>query len=122
VAKASSFQATFEALRKLLKPYERSLTVVKDEPGKYFLASKVSKTRSGSAIWFGGAEIKKNYVTFHLVPVYMNPGLVKDMSPSLRKRMHGKGCLNFTDIDPALVVELATLTKRGFAGFIERYP
>ena len=120
--RSDAFQSTFQALRTLLKPYEKRLNVIKDEPGAYYLASKKSKTRTGSDIWFGGVEIKKNYVSFHLIPVYANPKLRDTLSPALRTRMQGKSCFNFTAIDPAHVKELEAVTKKGFAGFIEQYP
>jgi hypothetical protein len=122
MAKNDSFQATFETLRRLLKPYEKRLTVIKDKPGAYYLASKQSKTRTGSDVWFGGVEIKKNYVSFHFIPIYASPALRDELSPSLRKRMQGKSCFNFTTIDPAHVEELEGVAKKGFAGFIQQYP
>jgi hypothetical protein len=117
-----AFQTTFETLRKVLKPYERRLTVIRDEPGAYYLATKTSKTKSGAAIWFGGVEIRKNYVSFHLIPVYASTALRDGLSSSLRRRMQGKSCFNFTEIDPAHVKELADVTKRGFRGFIKTFP
>jgi hypothetical protein len=122
VPNSAAFHATFESLRALLKPYEPRLTVVMDKPRAYYLASKTSTTASGSAIWFGGVEIKKNYVSFHLIPVYANAALRESLSPSLRKRMQGKSCFNFTAIDPAHVKELAAITKKGFTGFIKQFP
>jgi hypothetical protein len=122
VPKDAAFQETFDTLRALLKPYEARLTVVMDKPRAYYLASNMSKTASGSAIWFGGVEIKKNYVSFHLIPVYANAALREALSSSLRKRMQGKSCFNFTAIDPAHVKELTAITKKGFAGFIKKFP
>jgi hypothetical protein len=122
VPKDAAFQETFDTLRALLKPYEARLTVVMDKPRAYYLASNTSKTASASAIWFGGVEIKKNYVSFHLIPVYANAALREALSPSLRKRMQGKSCFNFTAIDPAHVKELTAVTKKGFTGFIKRFP
>ena len=75
--KSAEFEATFETLRALLKPYERHFAVIVNKPAKYYLACKTSKTSSGAGIWFGGAEIRKNYVTFHFIPVYAAPALVK---------------------------------------------
>ena len=121
MAKGSAFQSTFDALRRLLKPYEPHFVAVADAPGKYYLATKTSKTASGAAIWFAGAEIRKNYVSFHLIPVYAAPALVKTLSPSLQKRMQGKSCFNFTDIEPAHLAELETVTKKGFDGFIKKF-
>jgi hypothetical protein len=120
--KRDAFQATFERLRAVLKPYEPKLTVVMDKPRAYYLASNTSTTKSGAAIWFGGVEIKKNYVSFHLIPVYAHPALVESLSPTLRKRMQGKSCFNFTEIDAAHVKELTALTRKGFGGFIRQFP
>ena len=79
VPKHADFEATFKTLRALLKPYQRHFVVIVDKPGKYYLSTKTSKTRSGAAIWFGGVAIKKNYVSFHLIPVYAAPALLKEM-------------------------------------------
>ena len=117
----AAFQTTFNALRALLKPYERQFVVIVDKPGKYYLSTKTSKTVSGAAIWFGGAEIKKNYVSFHLIPVYAEPALLQTLSPSLLKRTQGKSCFNSTEIGPAHLKELEALTKKGFDGFIKTY-
>jgi hypothetical protein len=47
------------------------------------------------------------------MPVYVNPKLLDDISPGLLKRMQGKSCFNFKDIDKTLFKELSKLTKRG---------
>jgi len=62
-------------------------------------------------------QIKKSYVSFHFMPVYMNPALLESLSPGLRKRMQGKSCFNFNTIEPADARELSALTKKGIAGF-----
>jgi hypothetical protein len=97
--KGDAFAETFTSLRKVLKPYERHFVVIADEPGRYYLATRTAKTQSGSAIWFGGVEIKKNYVSFHLIPVYADPALLNGASPALLTRMQGKSCFNFTAIE-----------------------
>ena len=53
MAKAD-FEATFATLRKVLKPYAESYPPIVDQPGKYYLACKMSKTTSGFPIWFKG--------------------------------------------------------------------
>jgi hypothetical protein len=95
--------------------------VIADEPGRYYLATRSAKTKTGSAIWFGGVEIKKNYVSFHLIPVYADPALLKGTSPALLKRMQGKSCFNFTAIEASQLEELAALTRKGFAGFTKTF-
>ena len=120
-APTAEFQTTFETLKKLFGPYTRKFDVIVDKPGKFYLASRTAKTSSGAAIWFGGVDIRKNYVSFHFIPVYAMPALVKTLSPSLKKRMQGKGCFNFTAIEPAHVKELKALTKTGCDSFIKKF-
>jgi hypothetical protein len=62
-------------------------------------------------MFFGSVSVGKAYVSFHLMPLYMCPVLLKRISPELHKRMHGKTCFNFTsDPGPELVLELEQLT------------
>jgi len=41
------------------------------------------------------------------------------MSPELKKRMQGKSCFNFKEVDEKLFKELARLTKAGAAKFTD---
>ena len=51
------------------------------------------------------------------MPVYAFPGLLKGMSPELKRRMQGKSCFNFTAMDEQLFGELSRLTDAGFQKF-----
>jgi hypothetical protein len=73
--------------------------------------------KNGKLLWFGGVQIKKNYVSYHLMPVYVNPKLLEGISPALRMRMQGKSCFNFTYSDQSLFSELAVLTNAGFRDY-----
>ena len=110
-------EATFKTLRKVLQPYERTLLVAVDEPGNYQLSSPAMSDRIGRPLFVAAVQTKKRYVTFHLMPVYACPDLVKGLSPSLRKRMQGKSCFNFTSIGPRDARELSALTKKGIARY-----
>jgi len=48
----------------------------------------------------------------------MYPGLLKGISPALKKRMQGKSCFNFKQPEPDLFAELTRLTKSGFDRFM----
>jgi hypothetical protein len=87
----------------------QGLTVLHDEPGKYYLLTS-ALNKSKQPIWFGGVEIKKNYVSYHLFAVYCEPQLMSRMSEGLKKRMQGKACFNFKTVDEPLFTELAELT------------
>jgi hypothetical protein len=64
--------------------------------------------------WFGGVRVGKRYVSYYLMPVYVEPSLLDEVSPALRRRMQGKSCFNFTSVDEGLFAELTELTRRGF--------
>ena len=113
---SKDFDETFDALKKLLKPYERRLVIQSDNDKDYFLVTKHVMPNK-QPLWFAGARKGKAYVSYHLVPVYACPELLNQMSPELKKRMQGKGCFNFKKPDPALFKELAQLTKSGFKKF-----
>ena len=110
------FGAVFRALKPLFSRYEGRLDVAADEPGKYYLKSKTPVYR-GKPMWFGGVEIKKNYVSFHLVAMYVFPELAAKLSPELKKRKQGKGCFNFHERRPKAVCGTGALTEAGMAKF-----
>ena len=112
------FPTVFEQLRSILKSHAQNLTVKTDTAGTYYLDGPYSE-KWKKELFFGSAQIKKNYVSFYLMPVYMYPELLKDVSPELKKRMQGKSCFNFKKVEPELFAELAELTRRGAEKFRE---
>ena len=110
------FAETYDALRKILKPFEPRLLVQHDKPGSYYLDTR-TKAPNGQPMFFGAVRLGSKYVSFHLMPVYVTPALLDAISPALRRRMQGKSCFNFTKPDYALFRELEELTRAGFADF-----
>ncbi len=110
---ASDFVRTFDTLRAILARHAKQMIVTVDEPARYVLASPTLVDRIGRPLFCAAVEIKKNYVSYHLMPIYMNPALRARLSPSLKKRMQGKSCFNFTTVEPAQAKELAAITKLG---------
>jgi hypothetical protein len=115
--KTAGFADTFAALRGILEPHAKRMAVTVDEPAHYQLASPTMTDRIGRPLFCASVQVNKNYVSYHLMPVYGNKALRDSLSPSLRRRMQGKSCFNFTTIAPAQLKELAALTKKGIAGF-----
>ena len=77
--------------------------------------------KKGERIYFGAIKIGKAYVSFHLFPLYMNPELVRSISPVLKKRMQGKTCFNFRSVpDRMLLKELDHLVAAGFKDFRQK--
>ena len=48
------------------------------------------------------------------MPVYINPKLLDGISPELKKRMQGKSCFNFKEINKEHMNEISILTMNGF--------
>ncbi len=103
----------FTELRTILIPYAESLDVKEDTDESYYVDTR-HVMKNGKPLFFGATQIRKRYVSFHLMPVYVNPRLLTAASSALLKRMHGKSCFNFTKIEPDLLEELVSLTKSGY--------
>jgi hypothetical protein len=111
-----SVNEVFSRLAAIFAPYRPPLIAKTDTPGDLYLETLPSATYP-EGVYFGAVKIGKRYVSFQLMPVYVHPELLDDISPELRKRMQGKSCFNFTAPDDALFAELRTLTEAGFASF-----
>jgi len=111
---ASDFAAVFAALKPLLAKHAKRLAVKTDTPTEYTLVTKCPSPfpqHKGQPLYFGQVRLGKAYVSYHLVPVYMDPALEKTVTPALKKRMQGKACFNFkTPPEPELLADLTQLT------------
>ena len=116
MASNNDFPVVFEQLKKILQPYAEKLTVTTDIPEAYSIDGPYSE-KWKKQLFFASTVTKKNYVSFYLMPVYMYPELLQDISPELKKRMQGKSCFNFKKVEPDLFAELATLTRKGAKKF-----
>jgi len=107
------FADVFQDLRAILAEYEPRLKVVHDTPDNYYLDTFTIGPNK-KPVMFGGVRVNKNYVSYYLMSVYGQTGLLDGMSPALRKQMQGKACFNFKARDPALFKELKAITKNGY--------
>jgi len=115
----SDLAPVFAALRKVMAPYAAKLSVTRDDESEMSVDT-THLQKNKKPLFFGAVQIKKSYVSFHLMPVYLKPELVAAVSPALKARMQGKSCFNFSAVDPALFKELALLTKAGYASYKEQ--
>lgn len=111
---SKTFEPVFLHLKAILQPYEAALVLKADEPVNYYLDTPYAP-KYRKELFFGAVQIKKNYVSYHLMPVYMYPDLLEGISPELKKWMQGKSCFNFKALDDVQFEELARLTEQGFA-------
>lgn len=112
----NDFSAAFAKLKAILKPYERKMVVLHDTDECYYLDTRYIM-KNKKPLCFGAVRLGKNYVSFYLMSVYACPDLLKGMSPELKKRMQGKSCFNFKEVDEKLFQELDKLTKAGATKF-----
>ncbi|PYU77577.1 MAG: hypothetical protein DMG50_30400, partial [Acidobacteria bacterium] len=89
------FSRCLRRLQEILKPYEKQFSVVPYKPEFYYLQTR-SACHEGKPVWFAVIRMGKNYVSYRLMPVYMNRVSQKRISPELKKRMQGKACFNFS--------------------------
>ena len=111
-AAPAEFDAVFARLKSILKKHGRRMVTVGDAPGNYQLNTRLIGPNK-KPLMFGAVQTRQRYVSYHFFPVYMNPGLLAGLSPELRRRMQGKACFNFKQVDPRLFAELAALTQAG---------
>jgi len=112
----AEFKRVFEELKSIFKPYAKNMDVAHDSEDYYMLNARFIM-KNKQPLCFGGVRLGKNYVSFYLMSVYTSPPQMKAMSPELKKRMQGKSCFNFKEVDKKLFSELKTLTKLGAAQF-----
>lgn len=106
----------FYHLKEILLPYSSGMVVVTDAPDNFYLNTHhIMKNKK--PMYFGSTKINKNFVSFHLMPVYVFPALLETISPDLQKRMQGKSCFNFKAADATLFRELKALTQAGYDKF-----
>lgn len=89
-----------------------SRKVEEPSPDFYVLLGAPTEKYSDGQL-FAAVNLGKRYVSYHLMSVYLDPDTLVGLGPELRRRMPGKSCFNFTNLDGGLFDELADLTIRG---------
>ena len=110
------FTDVYTQLVSIMRPFAAQLMCTRDDGQEFYLNTN-HIMKNGKPLFFGAVQIRKNYVSYHLMPVYVFPDLLNGISPDLERRMQGKSCFNFKQANSALFDELAGLTARG----LDRY-
>lgn len=111
--------AVFAELRAIMAPYAAKLDAKKDDASELYVDTRYMQ-KNKKPLFFGAVQIKKSFVSFHLMPVYTKPELLQGLSAGLQSRMQGKSCFNFSTVDKPLFKELAALTKASYASYKEQ--
>lgn len=113
----NDFGPVYDKLKTIMQKYERGSiksAPYGSRPNSYCLMGPPSEFCHGKPSWFGAVTTGKAYVSYHLMAVYASPGLLNDISPELKKRMQGKSCFNFKEVDETLFRELSALTNKSY--------
>jgi hypothetical protein len=111
--------AVFAELKSVMAPFAAKLDTKQDDESVLYVDTRhIQQNRK--PLYFGVVMLKKSPVSYHLMPVYVKPDLLKGLSPGLKRRMQGKSCFNFSEIDTPLFKVLAALTKAGFQSYKEQ--
>jgi len=102
-----------ERLKTILHRHADGLVVTKDGPAG--MAVEVPGLEGKPWGYVAGTRLGKRYVSLYLMSVYARPELLESMSPELRRRMQGKSCFNFANIDEGLLAELEALAATAIA-------
>lgn len=113
----TDFHGIFLALRGILKRYETKLDLYEDCSKSYYLNTGVVENQK--PIFFGSVQVKRRYVSYHLMPMYIFPELMVKVSDALKAQMQGRSCFTFRKEDPALFEELRALTEAGYQRYKE---
>jgi hypothetical protein len=121
---SADFKDVFAELKQIFKLHVGKLSITADTATEYTLYGRTPSPfpqHKGHPMYFGSVWLGKAYVSFHLMPLYMNEELTGTISPELKKRMQGKTCFNFkASPDAALINELKRLTTTGFDDFKDK--
>jgi|SRR5579864_2085527 hypothetical protein len=111
--KVKQFDVVYSRLGEMLRKHKDRLSVGIEKPGTLWMAVTGAMYR-GKPLLFAGVRMEKNYVSYHLMSVYMRK---VEMSAELKKRMQGKACFNFAAVDEKLFAELDKLTISGLKDY-----
>jgi hypothetical protein len=118
LAVTADFDAVYAELRALMLRAATDMRPATDIPRELqMLAPWPHPRKPKTPMWFGMVRQGRAYVSYHLLPLYMNAGLQAQVSPALARRKQGKACFNFKVLEPALLAELEVLTRTCAAAF-----
>ncbi|MCR2832455.1 hypothetical protein [Parerythrobacter lacustris] len=109
---SETFDAIFARLRTIMLEAAPTMVVTDDSATNLTLKTDWIEARTGQPAWFGWIAIKKSYVAYHVMPLYVLPDLEAAVPEGLAKRRQGKTCFNVKIPDEAVFAHLRELTER----------
>ena len=98
--KTDAFAETFQTLRSILERNGGRMKVVADTDTEFSLASPTMTDRTGRPLFAAAVQVRKSYVSYHLMPLYMNRGADGDRLRSPAEAHAREGVLQLQDHRP----------------------
>jgi hypothetical protein len=114
----ADFDAVYTELRTMMLRAAPSMTPARNLPGDLLMLAPWPHPRKPrEPMMFGMVRTGKAYVSYHLMPLYMNAAMQAKVPAALARRKQGKTCFNFRTAEPELFAELEALTRACAAAF-----
>jgi hypothetical protein len=107
----------FEAIKKLLLPYEKGTMKLISSAGQAVLISKKPVEilgRRKEELWFAGVLVQKGYVGFYYMSVYGDAKVKELIKPELLKCLKGKACFHIKSYDKKIFLQIKDALDVGF--------
>ncbi|HEU0223965.1 MAG TPA: hypothetical protein VFR29_00855 [Steroidobacteraceae bacterium] len=82
-AAAAALPEVFARLRGIMRKASAGLDVKRDTPAELYVDTRHIQ-KNGKPLYFGGVQVRKRYVSYHLMPVYVNPALFRELEALTR--------------------------------------
>ncbi len=123
-----SLNETYATLQKIFSLYAPPLVLSSTAKPKPWIrltiprAISIPGVYSGKPIHLEVASFtpQKDSVSFHYLPLYMNPSLKSKLAPALTKLLKGKTCFHIKSLDPSLVEHINTAIEEGTSFYHSR--
>jgi hypothetical protein len=76
--------------------------------------------RKRKEVFFASIVIRKTYVGFYYMPIYIDVGLSNVFKPELLKLLKGKSCFYIRDLSPDIASQIEEALKIGYELYKER--
>ena len=87
----ADLEPVYRRLKSILEPYGQRMHVTDERPMSYGIDTAPDDERNPTT-WFGCVRLGKRYVSYYLMPVYVDPSLADTISVELKRHMQGKSC------------------------------
>jgi hypothetical protein len=113
----------FEAIKKLLLPFEKGTMKLTTSGGQVVLISTKPVEILGKKrdeLWFASALVQKGYVGFYYMPVYGDPRVRELINPKLLKCLKGKACFHIKKYDKEIFSHIKDALSVGYNAWHQR--